>query len=294
MKLTLEGVEALEAIADTGSFAAAARSLNKVQSAISYNIRQLESALGVELFDRSGHRARLTPAGTAVLDEGRFLLARARRIQSLAARFAEGWEARLQVVVDGALPTGPILEALTALGEEEIPTHVQLRTEYLGGVSRRFDALGADLMVTLSMPDSGLLSVTELSAIEFVLIAAPSHPLSQETAIDLGGLQRHLELSVHDSDESTWAQDTNLIPGARVFYVGDFAAKKEGLLRGLGVGWMPIGSVGGELASGVLVELPFAAGSRRRFPVALASRRDRPLGPAGQRLHALLRRALGS
>lgn len=292
MKLTLEGIEALEAIADTGSFAGAARALHKVQSAISYNVRQLEAALGVALFDRSGHRAVLTAAGRAVLDEGRFLLARARRIEALAARFADGWEARLQVVVDGALPIAPILGALTTLGEEEIPTHVQLRTEYLGGVPRRFEALGADLMVTLSAPTDPLLSVTELPSITFALVAAPSHPLAQAERIALGELQRHLELSVHDSDEATWAEDTNLIPGARVFYVGDFAAKKEGLLRGLGVGWMPLGAVEGALADGRLVELPYAPGSRRRFPVSIAFRHDRPLGPAGIRLRDLLVAAL--
>jgi DNA-binding transcriptional LysR family regulator len=288
MEWSLDGIEALAAIVDTGSFAGAAKALHKVPSAVSYQVRQLEDALGVELFDRSGHRAALTPAGVAVLDEGRFLLARARRLERLAHRLAEGWEARLQVVVDGALPTGPLLEALTRLGEEDVPTHVQLRTEYLSGVPRRFAELGADLMLTLVPPDDPLLDVVTLPPMEFVLVAAPSHPAAREPHLDLADLQRHLELSVHDSDERTVARDTNLIPGARVFYVGDFAAKKEGLARGLGLGWMPAPLVHAELAEGLLVELNSTRGSRRRFPLALAHRRDRPLGPAGARLAELL------
>lgn len=292
MDWSLESIEALAAIVDTGSFAGAAKALHKVPSAVSYQVKQLEGALGVELFDRTGHRAALTPAGVAVLDEGRFLLARARRLERLAQRFAEGWEARLQVVVDGAIPTGAVLEALTRLGEEGVPTHVQLRTEYLSGVPRRFAELGADLMLTLVQPADPLLEVEELPAVVFVLVAAPGHPAAQADTLELADLQQHLELSVHDSDERTVARDTNLIAGARVFYVGDFSAKKEGLVRGLGLGWMPEPMVEQDLAAGRLVALPLAQGSRRRFPLALARRRDRPLGPAGRRFAKLLREQL--
>ena len=292
MRWSLDGIEALEAVADTGSFAAAAARLHKVTSAVSYQIRSLEEGLGVALFDRTGHRATLTPAGAAMLDEGRFLLARARRMERLAAQFASDWEPRLLVVVDGALPTSPILEALTTLGEQGIPTHVQLRTEYLGGVPTRFAALHADLMLTLVQPADPLLEVAELPAIEFVLVASPDHPAASGPIADLASMQRHLEVAVHDSDEATWDQETNQLPGARVFYVGSFDAKKEGLLRGLGLGWMPIGAVQHELAAGRLVELAYAPGSRRRFPVALARRSDRPLGPAGRQLWASLHQNL--
>jgi len=292
MRFTLEGVEALEAIARTGTFAAAAAELHKVPSAVSYQVRQLEEGLGVELFDRSGHKAVLTAAGVALLDEGRFLLARARRMEQLAARFAADWEARLMVVVDGALPTAPLLRALAELGAADLPTHVQLRTEFLAGVPQHFDELQADLMLTLVTPDDPLLERVELPAMSFVLVAAPTHPAAGVSLPDLAALQQHLELSVHDSDAARSHQDTNLIPGARVFYVGDFAAKKEGLLRGLGLGWMPLPSVADELGSGALVELDYGLGSRRSFPLTMVTRRDRPLGPAGRRLHGLLRAAL--
>ena len=78
-----------------------------------------------------------------------------------------------------------------------------------------------------------------------------------------------------------------------MFYVGDFAAKKEGLVQGLGLGWMPWHAVQAELSDGSLVELPYASGSRRRFPVAVAWRRDRPLGRAGEALKDLVVRGLG-
>jgi DNA-binding transcriptional LysR family regulator len=74
MPLTLDALETLDTIARKGSFAAAAAALGKVPSALTYTVRKLEDELDVLLFDRRGSRARLTPAGQELVDEGRHLL----------------------------------------------------------------------------------------------------------------------------------------------------------------------------------------------------------------------------
>jgi len=63
-KLSLDALLVLDAIARKGSFAAAAEELHRVPSAITYTVQKLEQDLDVQLFDRSGHRARLTRAVT--------------------------------------------------------------------------------------------------------------------------------------------------------------------------------------------------------------------------------------
>src|SRR5690606_23263349 len=73
--LTPEALEMMDTIERTGSFAAAARELGKVPSALTYSVRQLEDALDVLLFDRRSRQARLTAAGHELLSEGRRLLA---------------------------------------------------------------------------------------------------------------------------------------------------------------------------------------------------------------------------
>lgn len=88
MALSLESLEVLDAIERKGSFAAAAQELGKVPSALTYVVRKLEDDLDVLLFDRRRHRAELTPAGRALLDEGRHLLPGRRR--SRAPRQAPG------------------------------------------------------------------------------------------------------------------------------------------------------------------------------------------------------------
>jgi DNA-binding transcriptional LysR family regulator len=60
MRLTLDALQVLDAVDRKGSFAAAAGELHRVPSAITYSVQQLEEGLGVQVFDRRGHRAVLT------------------------------------------------------------------------------------------------------------------------------------------------------------------------------------------------------------------------------------------
>ena len=72
--LTPDALFMLQTIAEQGSFAAAARQLGLVPSALTYRVRQLEDALDVLLFDRSARQARPTAAGRELLREHRTLL----------------------------------------------------------------------------------------------------------------------------------------------------------------------------------------------------------------------------
>ena len=91
MKLTLDALVVLDAIDRRGSFAAAAEELHRVPSAITYSVRQLEAGLGIEVFDRRGHRAVLTPAGRELLSEGRHLLRAAADLECRLRQVAKGW-----------------------------------------------------------------------------------------------------------------------------------------------------------------------------------------------------------
>ena len=65
--LTLDQMRVLVAVAETGSFSAAARKLGRVQSAISQAVQTMEQALRLTLFDRAGKTPMLTDAGAAML-----------------------------------------------------------------------------------------------------------------------------------------------------------------------------------------------------------------------------------
>ena len=63
MPLTLDALTILDAIERRCSFARAAEELARAPSSLTYAVQQMEADLDVLLFDRSGHRARFTPAG---------------------------------------------------------------------------------------------------------------------------------------------------------------------------------------------------------------------------------------
>ena len=289
MKISLDAVEALDAVVRYGSFAAAAKALRKAQSAISYGIKQLEDGLGVALFDRRGHRAVLTDAGQMVLEEGRVILARVRRVESLASRFNEDWEARVEAVIDGIFPMQPVMAALKRMADDGVPTPIQIKVEFLGGVQDRFEKDGADIMLVKDYVRSHALVEHTLPDVEVVLVAAAGHPLvSGAGSLTLSDLQRHVELTVHDSSESRRLVDNRLFGGQRVFFLSDFFTKKQAVSMGLGFGWMPLYLVRDELSRGVLREVPYEGGSRYAFAPMLVHPRDKPLGRAGAMLLSLL------
>src|SRR5258708_9537498 len=100
MSLSLESLQVLDAIDRKGSFAGAAEDLHRVPSAITYSIRQLEESLGIDLFDRSGHRAVLNAAGRELLSEGRRLLRAAADLECPVQQLAKGWETGLPLAVE--------------------------------------------------------------------------------------------------------------------------------------------------------------------------------------------------
>src|SRR5690606_38052417 len=108
--LTPEALEMMDTIARTGSFAAAARELGKVPSALTYGVRQLEEALDALLFDRRSRQAQLTAAGHELLREGRHLLAQLDAVANRVQRIATGWESALSVAVDGIIAPAPLFD----------------------------------------------------------------------------------------------------------------------------------------------------------------------------------------
>ncbi|MBN9324387.1 MAG: LysR family transcriptional regulator, partial [Delftia acidovorans] len=108
--LTPDSLAMLQAIAEAGSFAAAARQLGLVPSALTYRVRQIEDALDVLLFDRRSRHAQPTEAGRELLREGVRLLHEIDTVAHRVRRVATGWEPHLTIVVDGAVARTPMLE----------------------------------------------------------------------------------------------------------------------------------------------------------------------------------------
>src|SRR4249920_1195078 len=130
--VSLDQLRTFIAAVDEGSFSAAARRLNRVQSAVSGWVNSLEAQIGVVLFDRSGRYPKLTPEGVILLADARNIVSGVDTLKARAKLMASGLEAELSVVVDVFFPTAIVTAAAKAFASQFPFTPLRLFVEGLG------------------------------------------------------------------------------------------------------------------------------------------------------------------
>lgn len=256
MRLTLDALAVLDAIARKGSFAAAAEELYRVPSAITYTMNKLEQDLKADLFDRSGHRAKLTPAGEKLLQDGRHLLRAAQELELSVKRVATGWEAELTLAVDDLVSLSSIYPLIADFYAENAGTQLRIITEVLGG---SWDALmtgRADLAIGASGegPPGGGYATHLLGDMEFVFVVSPGHPLAAATdPLTSEDILQHRAVASADSSRNLPPRTSYLLSGQDVLTVPDMRAKLEAHRLGLGVGFVPRSLIKDDLAVGRLI-----------------------------------------
>jgi len=282
--LTPDALLMMDTIARAGSFAAAARELGKVPSALTYSVRQLEDALDVLLFDRRSGQAKFTAAGEELLAEGRRLLAHMDAVANRVRRVSCGWETQLTVAADGVLSRLTLFELCEAFyalrPDADAPdsgpsTRLRLRSEVLAGTWESLLAGEADLAIGVGMDGVVVPPGIELHALgemDFIFAIAPHHPLAAwEGPIPEHELLRHRAVAVADSARRHAPLSVNLLPGQEVFTVASVQDKLEAHLRCLGCGFLAEPVARGHVRAGRLVvkEVP---GERRRARLGYAWR----------------------
>ena len=283
--LTPEALLMMDAIARTGSFAAAARELGKVPSSLTYSVRQLEDALDVLLFDRRSRQARLTAAGCELLHEGRRLLEQIDAVANRVKRVATGWETQLTIAVDGVCSRLTMFELCEAFYALNPGTRLRLRTEVLAGTWEALVTGQADLAIGVGIGDSvppGV-QIKELGSVQFVFAVAPHHPLAgRTTPITDAELIGHRAVAVADSAQRLTPVTVNLLPGQDVLTVASMQHKIEALLRCMGCGYVPEPMVREHLADGRLVAKAMER-SARQPKMGYAWRNPDPSAPGAAR-----------
>lgn len=265
MPLTLEALSILDAIDRKGSFARAAEELGRAPSSLTYAVQQIEAELDALLFDRSGHRARFTPAGRLLLEEGRALLGAAQALENKARQVAGGWEPQFTLAVEGVLPIAPLLPVLEAFYRLGRSTEIRLRHEVLAG---SWDALVsgcADLAIAGGDAPAGSgIRSRPLGSIEFVFCVAPQHPLA-----DLGKPLTQVDIAAHravviaDTARNLPLRSADWLAQQSRLTVADLPSKLAAQQAGLGVGSLPRWLAEREVAAGRLMSCAWAGGNPR-------------------------------
>jgi DNA-binding transcriptional LysR family regulator len=186
------------AVAETGNFSRAAKSVSVTQPTLSAGIAKLERQLGTRLFDRDRHGVALTPAGS------RFL-ARARRI---AAEYELALQDFQHAPEPSVLRLGMLNTIPTAIVESLLARHRESGAgevlELLDGSERdlaeRLDRGRLDVAATVIRPHHARFRPELLARERYLMVLPPGHRLAdaefvepEELAGDRMVVRRHCE-----------------------------------------------------------------------------------------------------
>ncbi len=258
MLLDLDALQALDAIDRKGSFARAAEELGRVPSALTYLIRKLEDNLDVLLFDRRGHRAKLTPAGQELLSEGRHLLFAASELQRRVRRVGDGWEVELRIALDTIIRVDALFGLVAEFYAQDPGTRIRLFSEVLSGTWEALVAGRADIAIGTFSTTSGAMASgfqsLPLGELELVFAVAPSHPLATAPEpVTPDVVRRHRAIAVGDSARQMPGVTIGLLGGQDVMTVPSMRDKVAAQVAGLGCGNLPVRDALPHIEAGRLV-----------------------------------------
>ncbi|MCD9199528.1 LysR family transcriptional regulator [Aeromicrobium wangtongii] len=194
------------AVADAGSVSAAAAVVHVTQPAISRQLRQLETELGLELFTRGPGRLSLTAAGQQFLPHARDVLHRADEARAAARTYAAGRLERLTIAAPTTTLTDVIAPFLATLTDDD-----PMPTVFESDPREAYPALrhGADLAIVTEAPRSTL-AARALASLPVWAYVRDDHPWHGRDAVALHELVDETVLALTPSFRPRQILDTAL------------------------------------------------------------------------------------
>jgi DNA-binding transcriptional LysR family regulator len=257
LKLSLDALQIIDAIARRGSFSAAGKELYRVPSTISYTVSKLEDDLGVQLFDRLGPKVTLTAAGAELLREGRYLLKAAGDLERRVRRVASGWETEFAIGVDSILSPAALTDGIEAFYQAADQTRLRIAREALSGTWEALLERRVDLLIGAAGegPAGGGYTAEPIGKVSFVFAVAPGHALAGAGArLSKADLAPHRAVSVSDSARYLPTRTVGLLFGQDTLTVPDMLTKYQFQLAGLGFGFLPEACARPAIEQGLLIE----------------------------------------
>jgi len=284
LKLTLRQLEILEAVARCGSFSRASAELHLTQPAVSMQIKQLESTLGLPLFEHMGKEIRLTEAGRETLHSSQAV---ARELSNLEQTLADLQGLKGGTLTVSAASTASVFAArLMALFRDQHPdVQISLNVVNRETLLRHLSENTIDLALMGTPPEGLHLTAEPFMDNPLVIIAATNHPLAGTKDIPLSRLLDEPLVGREQGSGTRSALEKFLsdhgLPFKPAMEMNKNEAIKQAVEAGLGVGLVSLHTVQAELASGQLCVLDVQG-----FPLKrqwyLVQREGKRLSPAAQ------------
>jgi DNA-binding transcriptional LysR family regulator len=286
-RITLDQWQALQALADQGSFAAAAQDLELSDSALRFALHKLEDKLQLKLLQQAEDgRVQVTEAGDILLDRSRQLMEEALRLETLARDLHEKDDTQINLVVDTGFPISLLLEALRRFDETRTAARINLREAAPLGVQRALRAGEADLALGSEIPEG--FKGQPITTIEYIAVAQPNHPLHDiKRKLLPKDLARHLQIIVQGAS-GQFQSSGAWVRSERQWTVATPHTALTLVKAGRGFSWLPAHLVKHAIDYGEIKPLRLQAGGSYHVSMFLVVRDAMACGPAAAKLAGIL------
>lgn len=199
MRLRIDEIRSFVAVAETGSFSAAARNLKRAQSVVSMHIAGFEAELGYKLFDRTPKPV-LTAQGRELLVGAKRVLVEADRLQNRALTLNDTQTPSIYMGIDLVLEA-PVMIDLLRLFAKSFPS-VRLQIENISGSEAKwfFTKTAMNLALVFSSDPSLESDEYILGHSPLSIVVAKNHPLAAIDRPTVDDLRRYRQIVVHARD----------------------------------------------------------------------------------------------
>lgn len=250
---TLKQVHTFAEVARQGSVSKAAQKLFVTQPAVSMQLRQLEEAFGLPLFEPVGRNIRLTQAGEEFLAQALKALGEFKNLEALMAEHLGMRRGRFDLaVVSTAKYFVPML--LVRFGQQFPGIEVQLKIDNRENVLSWLARNEADLVVMGRAPDDLPCEAAPFATNPMGIVAAPNHPLIRRKRLAFSTLGDH-PFVVREPGSGTRAAMERLFaehatPLRVAMEMPSNETIKQAVMAGMGLSFLSLRTVRHELAAG--------------------------------------------
>lgn len=291
-KPSLRQLEYVVSIDDHGSFSDAARACGVTQPALSNQVRRLEEALGVALFERRPAGVIPTAAGERVIEMSRRVVADVDDVVAAAQAMQDPLRGTIRM---GVIPTvAPyLLPAVTTRVRERFPDiRLLLREERTDRLVELLDDGELDLLLVAAESELGELQTRALFRDPFVLAVSKDHRLARRKRVAVSDLVEE-EVLLLDDGHCLRDQTLAICDAAGACELGDFRATSLATLvhmveAGVGITMLPQMAVDAEEQLRRRLHLVSFGASPPGRTIALAWRRSSPLAESFESMARVL------
>lgn len=189
MHITIRQMQVFASVAKHLSYTRAAEELHLTQPAVSMQIKQLEEAAGLPLFEQIGKKIFLTDAGNTVLDHALSIISKLQAIQNDIDQLKGIEGGRLKVCI--ASTVNYFATRLISRFSQTHPTvQISLDVTNRHDLLKRLESNEPDLVLMGRPPESANLNSTAFMDNPLVIIANPHHRLAGQESIPISELNQ--------------------------------------------------------------------------------------------------------